>query len=213
MQVKLLIWIAGGFLLLGLYRILFAPGDWQGLRLRACDRCARAVKLVENLAHFFDLGAGVALYFLALAPFVAAAKGEGFSPDVLVGVVAIALAFTAIVAGSGSALLQLPFWRGRVHTFGDGFLTGVRLVGTFASILLLSRGVTQLSVVGAVHSMAGWELGDRLIAAIGARPIRDGASALFACVTISCGLRWCMPFMLGSRPLVLAKRITAAQKS
>jgi hypothetical protein len=179
--------------------------DWQTAKPCACSRCSRAFKVSESLALPFDIGVGASLFFLVLLPLLSAAKGEGFTPETLVTIVLILASLILTLTAAGWFISNLRRAGDLAKRPDSNFLIGLRFAGFVLSVLILARGDSPDSIANSVDGIFGPTLGDRLIAAIGANPMRDAAIVLLLCVTISCGLRWAVPFVFGARPLAFVR--------
>lgn len=195
--------LAAAGLLFGIRRIWPPAPPSQPL----CLHCIALHRRLETTAAATDVVAAAALAFVAILPYLAAANVD--VPSWLQ-----AAAATSVVAGTMTAAASLGFlvhlaaakWRqapqpmiGPARWLG----AGCRWIGLALAAVLLSNGASTTSIA---ERLVEFDLGtgSRLVGAIGDLSVlRTALLVLIACALGSVALRWVIPYLRHSRPLLL----------
>jgi len=205
---KILVCISAATFLIAVFSFLTRKFDWQKLAEdQTCRRCLTIHSNCGSTATLCDWLTLIAFTNLAMLPFAAALHEEAITGTRIGLAVLMGLAGVILLLGSGwmirSTLKILPNHSNQGQDILAAVLTGTRLFGAFLSVTLLSGGFATANVSSQINGLLGTEIGQRLQEEVGILPFRDTAVILLVTTLLSAILRWPIPWLLGSRPLVL----------
>ncbi len=204
---KLAVWTAGLSFLVGIGFFFMKQFDWQ--RLAGHQTCLHCLTIHNGLGSFAfvsDLSSISALFYLALL-LIGAALNEGPISAEQIGIsILLFLAFGIGITGMGAAArMAFTVRRQKAQSNANwmaAFLSGCRIIGLGLGGAILARGITPEASANQLEYLVGSQLGEHLIASVGIGPIRDTAIVLVGSILTSGSVRWVLPFVFGSRPLV-----------
>ena len=179
--------------------------DWQ--RIDPGSTCAHCVRVHSSLGPIALLSDSVAVsasFTLLAFPFAAALNQEPFDVAKIGILILLALAALSVMAVLGFLLSAVIPSKGPKRAIEDRFLVGARWFGFLISLALLSGGFATEDVTERLGSVLGKQLGDRLVTDIGASALRNTAVVIFISVVASCLIRWVIPYVLRSRPILFS---------
>jgi hypothetical protein len=192
-----------GAVLFGWRRLRPAPPISQAV----CLHCVGVHRGIETAAALTDLLAVAALSFLVVLPFMAAwhvdepqwqqvAAAAGLTAGLLIAGASLgflAHRFVGTIRPAASPLIAPVRWLG----------AGSRWSGLAVAIVLLSNGAGKTAMAERLVGI-DLEIGSRFVQAIGdLGVVRTAALILVGCSLASLLLRWFLPYLLSSRPLLL----------
>ena len=207
---KIVLWTGACAFLAAMAAYFSRQLEWQKLsENKTCAHCLAVHQGVGSLSLLCDYTTVTSLVYLFFLPFAAALVAEPIAPS-RVGIVA--LLFTALIVlliACGAAMRRIV--RVKISNSQTGLeltqklLIGARTVGFLCAAALLSQGFGIDSFASQFNSLFGASLGERLMNSIGTDVLRDTATTLLLSITLSSLLRWVIPLLFGSRPLILLR--------
>ena len=199
---RVLVWTTSLSCLVGLFYYLTKRLDWQQLNLQTtCKQCLSIHRLGGTIALFADVATASATFFLLTIPLVAAMDGLPLSVT-NIAVAALLIAASVVVLNLLGSLFNLlnPH---RSNAFG--FITSLRFTALLLGATLLANGLTPTGTTTAVRLILGQLAGTRMVNLITEDSIFQTTLVMLGSVVLSGLCRWALPFVVGSRPLILIK--------